>query len=60
MKPASLCLLLLLAACRDQRPPGPTSEQSAQLNDAENMLNAEAANEEDSNTNASGPAAPAP
>jgi hypothetical protein len=46
MKPASLCLLLLLVACRDQRPPGPTSEQSAQLNEAENMLNAEAANEE--------------
>jgi hypothetical protein len=33
---------LALSACRDQRPPGPTSEQSAQLNDAENMLNAEA------------------
>jgi hypothetical protein len=42
----ALCLLPLLGACRDQRPPGPTAEQSGQLNDAENMLNAEAANEE--------------
>ena len=35
-------LLLLLAACRDQRPPAPTAEQSAQLNEAEDILNAEA------------------
>jgi hypothetical protein len=38
--------LLLLAACKDQRPPGPTAEQSAQLNDADDMLNAMAHNEE--------------
>jgi hypothetical protein len=30
---------LTLAACRDERPPTPTPEQSAQLNDAEDMLN---------------------
>jgi hypothetical protein len=40
-----LCFLLLLAACRDQRPPGPTAEQNEQLNEAENMLNDMAANE---------------
>jgi hypothetical protein len=55
MKPAYLCLLLLLGACRDQRPPGPTSEQSAQLNEAENMLNAEAANEEGPADRSTGP-----
>ena len=37
--------LLLVTSCRDQSPPAPTQEQSAQLNDAENMLNVEA-NEE--------------
>jgi hypothetical protein len=45
VKTLALLLLLPLAACRDTRPPGPTSEQSSQLNDTENMLNAEA-NEE--------------
>ena len=45
MKTAALCLFLLLGACRDRRPPGPTTEQAQQLNEAENMLNA-AANEE--------------
>jgi hypothetical protein len=39
------CLLLALSSCRDQQPAAPTAEQSAQLNDAEEMLN-EAANEE--------------
>jgi hypothetical protein len=34
-----LALMLATAACRDRRPPEPTQEQSAQLNDAENMLN---------------------
>jgi hypothetical protein len=45
MRTAILSTLLFLAACRDQRPPAPTAEQSAQLNDAENLLNAEANNE---------------
>jgi hypothetical protein len=44
MKKVALCLLLL-TACREQRPPTPTQEQSAQLNEAEDMLNA-AAHEE--------------
>ena len=35
-------LALLLAACRDDRPPAPTAEESDQLNEAENLLNAEA------------------
>ena len=30
---------LLLVACRDAQPPLPTTEQSAQLNEAEAMLN---------------------
>jgi len=51
---------LLLVACKEQRPPTPTQEQSAQLNEAENMLNAEEANEEEPKTNASQPAARAP
>jgi hypothetical protein len=41
-----VCALLLLAACKDQRPPTPTAEQSRQLNDAEDMLNSMASNEE--------------
>jgi len=40
-----VCLLLLFAACRDQRPPAPTTEQNEQLNEAENMLNDMSANE---------------
>jgi hypothetical protein len=41
-----ICLLAFLAACRDQRPPAPTPEQSQQLNEAEDMLNSMAQNEE--------------
>jgi len=37
---------LLLAACGKEQPAAPTSEQSAQLNEAEDMLNAMAQNEE--------------
>jgi len=40
-----LIAILLLAACHQKRPPAPTAEQSAQLNDAEDMLN-NMANEE--------------
>jgi hypothetical protein len=34
-----IACLLMLSACRDQGPPAPTSQQSEQLNDAEQMLN---------------------
>ena len=47
--------LLFLAACRDDRPPAPTPEQSDQLNDAENMLNAEAAHEKGPEDHSPGP-----
>ena len=50
-----LCILLLLAACRDHRPPAPTAEQSDQLNDADAMLNDLAQNEEGPEANASSP-----
>ena len=45
-KLAAAALLLCVCGCRDQSPPAPTSEQSDQLNEAENMLNELAANEE--------------
>jgi hypothetical protein len=38
--------VLLLAACRKEEPAAPTPEQSSQLNDAEDMLNSMAHNEE--------------
>jgi hypothetical protein len=50
-----LCILLLLAACRDESPPQPSAEQSDQLNEAEDMLNGMAQNEEGPEANASGP-----
>ena len=46
MKPVLFLAILMLAACKDNRPPQPTAEQSQQLNDAENMLDNMAANEE--------------
>jgi hypothetical protein len=46
MKRLAFCVVLSLAACRDQRPPTPTAEQTRQLNEAENMLDNMAANEE--------------
>jgi hypothetical protein len=42
MRTILLSLALALSACGDDRPPGPTAEQSDQLNAAEEMLNAEA------------------
>ena len=48
-------MLLLLAACHDGRPPAPTVHQSEQLNEAEDMLNSMAQNEEGPEANASGP-----
>jgi hypothetical protein len=38
---ALIIAALLLAAC-DERPPAPTAEENAQLNEAEEMLNEEA------------------
>jgi hypothetical protein len=54
VKKIILCVLLL-AACRDDGPPAPTAEQSTQLNEAEDMLNAMARNEEGPEANASSP-----
>ena len=45
---------ILLPACHKDAPPAPTAEQSAQLNDAEDMLNA-AANEEGPADRSAGP-----
>ncbi|NUQ18528.1 MAG: hypothetical protein HOP95_08770 [Sphingomonas sp.] len=39
MRIALLLIVLLLVSCRKEEPPAPTPEQSAQLNDAESMLN---------------------
>jgi hypothetical protein len=50
-----LILLLLLAACRDDRPPAPNEAQAEQLNEMENALNAMANNEEGPEANAPGP-----
>jgi hypothetical protein len=50
-----VALLLFAAACRKDEPPAPTAVQSEQLNDAEDMLNGMAQNEEGPEANASGP-----
>jgi hypothetical protein len=50
-----MAALLCLSACRKDGPQAPTTEQSTQLNDAENMLNGMAQNEEGPEANASGP-----
>ncbi len=39
-------LMIAIAACDRDQPPAPTSEQSAQLDEAEDMLNDMAENEE--------------
>ena len=51
-------LALVAAGCRDQRPPAPTEKQSAQLNEAENMLDAEATNAEGPANRSAGPPNP--
>jgi hypothetical protein len=50
-----IATLLLLAACRKDEPQAPTPEQSAQLNEAEDMLNGMDHNEEGPEANASSP-----
>jgi hypothetical protein len=55
MKTIFLSAFLLIAACHKDRPPAPTAEQSQQLNEAEDMLNGMARNEEGPEANASSP-----
>jgi hypothetical protein len=55
MRTSILFALLLLGGCHKDQPPMPTAEQSNQLNDAEQMLNDMARNEEGPEANASGP-----
>ena len=55
MKSVIIALTLALGACHKDQPPAPTPEQADQLNEAEAMLNAMAANEEGPETNASSP-----
>jgi hypothetical protein len=55
VKQLILCALILLTACRKDEPPAPTAEQSDQLNEAEEMLNGMAENEEGPEANASSP-----
>ena len=44
MKRVLALIILLLAACSDERPPAPTAEEDARLNEADAMLNAAADN----------------
>jgi hypothetical protein len=46
MRALALLLLLSLAACGDQRPPAPTAQEDARLDEADAMLNEAAANEQ--------------
>jgi hypothetical protein len=55
VKKLIVCVLLAIAACKDQRPPAPTAEQSRQLNDAEEMLNSMANNKEGPADRSTGP-----
>ena len=44
MRKNLILIAMLLAACGEKRPPAPTAEENRQLDEAEGMLNAEAAN----------------
>jgi hypothetical protein len=54
MRAILFCVLLVLASCRKNEPPAPTPEQSAELNDADAMLN-NVANEEGPANRSAGP-----
>ena len=54
MTKGAILVLLLLAACREQRPPAPTAEQNQQLNEADSMLD-QMANEEGPADRSAGP-----
>ena len=55
MRTLSLAALMLLAACGEDRPPAPTAEESEQLNEVEELLNREAAQEEGPADRSTGP-----
>jgi hypothetical protein len=55
MKKLIMCGLLLCAACHKDEPPAPTAREAAQLNEAEDMLNAEAAQEKGPEDRSPGP-----
>lgn len=55
MRATILWAALLLTACGDERPPAPTAEESDRLNQAEDLLNAEAANEKGPEDRSPGP-----
>ena len=48
-------MIVLSSACRDQAPPSPTAEESAQLNEMDQTLNALSENEKGPEANASSP-----
>ena len=55
MKQILIAALLILAGCRKEEPATPTPAQSDQLNEAEDMLNGMAANEEGPEDRSPGP-----
>ena len=48
-------LILIVSACQDERPPVPTAEESARLDEADALLDDLAANQEGPADNSAGP-----